>query len=95
MHKSYHEFAYLFSRLSPYELNHFSEILLCKLEGSFESKLYSKANKNALSEKDIKAALTDAMRDISLELHERRISEEHIKLDKVRAVIFAPQNMAA
>jgi hypothetical protein len=95
MYKSYHEFADLFSKLSPYELNHLSEVLLCKLEDGLESKLYSKAAKRALSEKDIKSALTDAMREISLELYEREISEEHIKLGKAKAMMFTPQNVAA
>jgi hypothetical protein len=49
MNKSYIEFAVLFSKLNPYELNHLSEILLCKLESGFETKLYSRARKNALS----------------------------------------------
>jgi hypothetical protein len=35
------------------------------------------------------------MRDISLELCEREISEEHLKLDKAKAMMFASQNLAA
>lgn len=95
MCKSYHEFADLFSKLSPYELNHMSEVFLCKLEDSFEGKLYGKISKSVLSEKDIKSALTETMRDVSLELHEREISEECIKLGKAKAMMFAPQKVAA
>jgi len=95
MNRSYIEFAVLFSKLNPYELNHLSEILLSKLESGFETKLYSRARKSALSEKDIKSALTDAMRDISLELHEREISKEHVKLNQAKAMMFAPQRVAA
>ncbi len=95
MNKSYSEFAVLFSRLNPYELNHLSEVLLCKLESGFATKLYSPHRKTALSEKDIKSALTDGMRDISLELHEREISEEHAKLNQAKAMMFVSPRVAA
>lgn len=91
MNRSYIEFATLFSKLSPYELSHLSEVLLCKLDMEFETKPYNRARKNVLSERDVKSALTDAMRDIILQLHEHEISKECVKLNQAKAMMFTPQ----
>lgn len=93
MVKAYLEFTDLFSRLSPYELNHFSEVLLCKLESGFESTLFSQ-NKIALTEKDIKYAMTETMRDIAVELREQEIAHDHAKLNQAKALMFSVKRIA-
>lgn len=95
MHSIYLEFTDLFSRLSPYQLNHLSEMLICKIEDSFGSELSGRNRKSELTEKDIKYALTEAMRDIALELRERQISHEHLKLDQTRSMMFSHKKVAA
>jgi len=94
MTEAYLDFTELFSRLSPYELNHLSEVLLCKIEDGFESRLYGGNANSVLTEKDIKYAFTEAMRDIALELRERKISNEHLKLDQTRAMMFSHKKVA-
>ena len=88
MTKAYIEFADLFSRLSPYELNHLSEIFLCKLESEFEGQLVAR-DKSLVSEKDIKYALTEAMRDISVTLREQEIAHKHASLAAAKALMFS------
>lgn len=95
MNKTFLEFADAFARLSPYELKHLSEVLLCRLESGFDCALHGRNKRDTVSEKDIKAALTDAMRDIALELREREIDQEHIRLTQAKAMMFKPQNIAA
>lgn len=94
MTTSYLEFTDLFRKLSPYDLNHLSETLLCKIENGFEGKLHGDST-GVLTEKDIKFALTEAMRDISLELREREISNEHLKLDHTKSLLFSNKRVAA
>lgn len=93
MTKAYIEFTDLFSRLSPYELNHLSEIFLCKLEGEFEGQLVAR-NKSLVSEKDIKYALTEAMRDISVALREQEIACNHANLTRTKARMFSVSRVA-
>lgn len=84
---TYLEFADLFRKLSPYELDHLSEILLCKLEASAEGQYFSK-RQSSLNEKDIKSALTATMRDIAIEMRERMLTDAHLELDNVRSLMF-------
>ncbi len=95
MPKSYIQFIELFSRLSPYELKHLSECILCKVEEEFEEKLCGKVSKIELTEKDIKFALTEAMQDIMLELRRRELQMQRMKLHKTRAMVFADRKLAA
>ena len=93
MTKAYIEFTDLFSRLSPYELNHLSEVFLCKLESEFEGQLAAR-NKNSVTEKDIKYALTEAMRDISVALQERELAHNHANLKRTKALMFSASHAA-
>ena len=94
MNKAYIEFTDLFSRLSPYELNHLSEIFLCKLEGEFEGKLTT-VNKDSVTEKDIKYALTETMRDIAVALREDEIVQNHANLKRTKARMFSLSHVTA
>lgn len=95
MANAYLKFAECFKSLSPFDLNHLSENLLCKIEQNFESKLCSRNGTSELTEKDLKFAVTETMRDILIELRQREISNEHLKLDETKAMIFAPRTAAA
>lgn len=87
MQHNYLEFADLFSRLSPYELDHLSGVLLCKLESGVEGR-YIGPQKVLLSEKEIKIALIDAMRDIAIVTRERKLSFANMELHNAKALMF-------
>lgn len=95
MSKSYIHFTELFGRLSPYELKHLSEVILCKIEEEFEEKLCGKARKTELTEKDIKFALTEAMQQIMLQLRRQELEMQRMKLHKTRAQVFADRKLVA
>ncbi|MGE0754882.1 MAG: hypothetical protein AB7L92_06945 [Alphaproteobacteria bacterium] len=95
MANAYLKFAENFRNLSPFDLNHLSETLLCKIEQNFEDKLCSCRSRRELTEKDLKFVVTETMRDILIELRQREISNEHLKLDETKAMIFAPRTVAA
>jgi|CXWL01.1.fsa_nt_gi hypothetical protein len=89
MTNAYLEFIEKFCKLSPFDLNHLSENLLCNIEQIFEEKLCGCNSKTSLSEKELKFAITETMRDIMLELRQRNILNEHLKLDETKAMIFS------
>jgi hypothetical protein len=91
---AYLEFTELFAKLSPYELNHLTEILLCRIEDCFEGKLHS-ADKKELTEHDLKYAFINAMRDALLEMHEREMREQQIKLKRKKSEVFVTERVAA
>jgi len=95
MTKSYIQFTELFSRLSPYELKHLSECILCKLEAGFEEKLCGSCNKIELTGKDIKFSITEAMQDIAVALRERELQLQRMKLNKTKALVFADRKLVA
>lgn len=92
---NYLKFSELFSRLNPYELNHFSEVLLCKLELAAEGKIGGQNSSSELTEQDLKFALVEAMRDIVVQLNKREICERQIKLSHTLSQIFASEDVAA
>ncbi len=49
MQNAYLEFTEFFQKLSPYELNHLTEVLLCKIEDCFEGKLSNASQKELAS----------------------------------------------
>lgn len=92
---NYIEFAEQFSKLTPYDLDHLTDVLLCKLESIGEGCFVS-CLKRQLSEGDLKSALTEAMRDIIVELQERRITAAQFELSKMKEMIFvSPTTKAA
>ncbi len=95
MTEAYLEFTELFRRLSPYELNHFSEVMLCKIENCFECRLLSERTQSALTEKEIKQALTQAMRDIAVQLRQKNINHQQIELTHAKANMFTSDPLAA
>ena len=95
MTKAYIQFTELFSRLSPYELKHLSECILCKLEAGFEEKLCGSCNKIELTGKDIKFSITEAMQDIVVTLRERELQMQRMKLNKTKALVFADRKLVA
>lgn len=92
---SYLKFIRSFCNLSPYELKHFSEYLLCKIEAEFEEGLCSCSTNKPLTEKDLKFVLTETMQELMLELKQQEISLESLKLDETKARIFADRKVVA
>ena len=80
MTRAYIQFTELFSGLSPYELNHLCQVMLCKIEESLEISYHRKMVKVPLTETDIQFALTRTMRDVSLELRQREINTQTIRM---------------
>ena len=80
MTRAYIQFTELFSGLSPYELNHLCQVMLCKIEESLEISYHRKMVKVPLTETDLQFALTRTMRDVSLELRQREINTQKIRM---------------
>ena len=64
-----------FRSLDLYQAARFSEILLCHLESQVEGQLYCRANDLQLDEKDVKAALTDALRSLVIEMSDHELKK--------------------
>ncbi len=95
MAKAYIQFTETFTRLSPYELKHLSEFVLCKIEQGFEEKLCGCTSHVQLTEKDVKFAITEAMQDIMLDLRKRELQLQRMKFNKTKALVFADRKLAA
>jgi hypothetical protein len=95
MSKAYIKFAGMFCNLSPFELKHLSEHILCRIEHGFEEKLCGSKSKAELTERDIKYAITEAMQDILLDLKQRELQAERVKLSQTRAQIFCDRKVVA
>lgn len=94
MPRAYLQFTELFEQLSPYELNHLSEVLLCKIEECFEGKLMNSAQKE-LTERDLKFAFINAMRDALLEMEACEIAQQQMKLRQRKTEVFSIKSVAA
>lgn len=93
MPDTYMRFTDLFARLSPYELSHLSEALLCTIEQCFEGKLFGKDHKE-LTECEIEQALTNAMRNAVVFIQEREIKRQQLCLEQQKANIFLLERVA-
>ena len=92
---NYLKFSESFGRLSPYELNHLSEVLLCKIESLAEEKLSLAVGGKLLTEHDLKFALTEAMRDVFVQLRKQEINHQQIHLAQTMSQIFVTESIAA
>jgi hypothetical protein len=95
MSNAYLKFASQFSNLNPYDLKHLSECILCKIEDGFNEKLCGCNSKAALTEKDIKYAVTEAMQEILLELKQQELRMERMRFDQTKTKMFASKKIAA
>jgi len=87
MENPYLKFADLFYSLSPYDLQHLSECVLCKIEQVFEDKLCSKCSHIELTEKDVKFAITEAMKGIVLDLRKQELEIKRMQLQQAEALL--------
>lgn len=92
---NYLKFSESFGRLSPYELSHLSEVLLCKIESLAEGKLSLAVGGKLLTEHDLKFALTEAMRDVFVQLRKQEINHQQIHLAQTMSQIFVTESIAA
>ncbi len=92
--KSYLDFVSSFSRLSPYELDHFCEAM----HVNFEEMLAQHSEENRVpvscSIQNIKEVVTRAMREVQIELAEGHMQDAQFKLEKAKAVTFAPRKIS-
>lgn len=92
---NYLNFSESFGKLSPYELNHLSEVFMCKLESLAEGKLLLEAGGKTLTEHDVKFALTETMRDVLVQLRKQEINQQQIHLAQTMSQIFVTDSIAA
>ncbi|MFM9890516.1 MAG: hypothetical protein ACKVOE_07765 [Rickettsiales bacterium] len=92
---NYLKFSESFGRLSPYDLNHLSEVLLCKIESLAEGKLCLEAGGEPLTESDLKFALTETMRDVFVQLRRQEINQQQSDLAQIMSQIFVTESVAA
>jgi len=95
MTATYTKYTELFSKLSPFEVNHLTEILLCKIEDCFEGELVGVTQKNELTERDLKFALVNTMREALLQTQEREITQQQLKLNQKKTEVFSSDYLAA
>ena len=65
----YIEFVAAFDKLSPFQLHHMTEVLLCKIESRMEGRLVVQSTGAIFDEGDLKMAIVDMMKTIVNELY--------------------------
>lgn len=85
----YNEFVESFSRLSPFQLSHLSDVLLCKIESRVEGRLRIENTESYLDEGDIKVAFIDMMKEIVLEINKIQIAQQESALSHKLYGMFA------
>jgi hypothetical protein len=85
---SYSDFVALFGSLSPFELAHLSEIMFVKFEDLLADEKMSR-RKLPFSVQDVEYVMTRAVRDIGMELAERRAEEARLHCEARRSHTFA------
>lgn len=72
----YNSFVESFSGLSPFQLSHLSEVLLCKIESRVEGRLRAENSNSLLDEGDIKVAFIDMMKTLVIEINKTQIAQQ-------------------
>lgn len=85
----YSSFVESFSGLSPFQLSHLSEVLLCKIESRVEGRLRVEETGTILDEGDIKVAFIDAMKSIVIEINKIQIAQQENSLASQLSGMFA------
>lgn len=92
--KSYLDFVSSFSRLSPYELDHFCEALHINFEEMIARHSESNPMPVSCSIQNIKQVVTRAMREVQIELAEGHMQDAQFKLERAKSVTFAPRKVS-
>ena len=92
--KSYLDFVSSFSRLSPYELDHFCESLHVNFEEMIAQHSQGNPVPVSCSIQNIKQVVTRAMREVQIELAEGHMQDAQLKLEKTKALTFAPRRVS-
>jgi hypothetical protein len=87
MCQSYHSFVASFTSVNPFQLAHFTEVMLVKLEDILAER--DGREKIQFSQQDIKHALIDVMRVLSIEVAEASIVEAQSQLQQTQLVTYA------
>jgi len=95
MIKAYRKLSEQFGYISPYEFNHMTGYILCKLEEEFEGKLCGCISQRELTDKDLRSAMTEAMQVIRLELRQRELQVERMKLNEEKVLLFTDRKIVA
>ena len=69
MANRYAAFVDAFGNLSPFQLHHMTEVLLCKIESRMEGRLIVQNTGNIFDEGDLKMAFVDMMKTVVGELY--------------------------
>lgn len=93
MCQSYNSFICSFASVNPFQLAHFTEVMLVKLEDILAER--DKGEKLQFSQQDIKHALIDAMRVLRIEIAEASMIEAQSQLQQVRISTYTELQSAA
>lgn len=93
MCQSYNSFVSSFTSVNPFQLAHFTEVMLVKLEDILADR--DKNEKLQFSQQDIKHALIDAMRVLRIEVAEALMIEAQSQLQQVKTATYAELQPAA
>lgn len=93
MCQSYNSFIASFTSVNPFQLAHFTEVMLVKLEEVLADR--DRDEKIQFSQQDIKHALIDAMRVLRIEIAEELMLEAQSQLKQAKISTFAELPTAA
>jgi len=86
---AYAAFVSAFRELSPYELDHLSEMLMVKLEDIFDQR--NAKHKMQVTLQDVTHALVRGMRDIKVMIAENRKNDAECQLKRAQIETFRPE----
>lgn len=87
MCQSYHSFVASFTSVNPFQLAHFTEVMLVKLEDILADR--DGREKIQFSQQDIKHALIDVMRVLRIEVAEALMHEAQSQLRQAQETTYA------
>ena len=85
----YNSFVESFSGLSPFQLSHLSEVLLCKIESRMEGRLRVEETGVLLDEGDLKVAIIEMMKAVVIEISKMKIAQQESSLATQLSGMFA------
>ena len=93
MCQSYNSFICSFASVNPFQLAHFTEVMLVKLEDVLADRNHNE--RIQFSQQDIKHALIDAMRVLRIEIAEALMIEAQSQLQQAKTGTYTELQTAA
>ena len=73
----YTAFVDSFGKLSPFQLSHMTEVLLCKIESRMEGRLVVQTTGAVFDEGDLKMAMIDMMKTVLTEISKLQVAQDN------------------